>query len=469
MGDFEHTGEVLIPENPLERIIGQERAVRIAGLVAQQHRHLLLVGPPGTGKSLIAKAISSLLPNPKFEISVLHNSERSEKPLLSVRAGKEILLSQKTRKEYGKEIDPRGAPVFVAEKLGFRCKRCGSFSPSLQRICPSCGADKYLKYDNPFEDLIIREQKEETRVHTTRIGHNGKEELVVYEKTEDGRLLIITKEDMVKMKKDEKNMRRKILVPLKRKTFVEVVAASETELLGDVKHDPYGDHPEIGTPAYLRVVAGAIHEAHEGVLYIDELATLGTLQKYILTSMQERRFPITGRNPTSAGAIIKVDKVPCDFILVGAMNMNDLPLLNPALRSRIRGNGYEILVNTHMEDTPENRKKMAQFAAQEILMDGRIPNASYGAVKELIEEGKRIARKLDEKSGITLRLRKLSGILKLAGDLALDEGLIEQSHIKKAIKESKTIEEQITERYDNWWVAQGADFGLRSKKGSETV
>ena len=40
------TKDIKIPKDPLERVIGQDRAVKIAKLAAVQRRHLLLVGPP---------------------------------------------------------------------------------------------------------------------------------------------------------------------------------------------------------------------------------------------------------------------------------------------------------------------------------------------------------------------------------------------------------------------------------------
>ena len=132
-------------------------------------------------------------------------------------------------------------------------------------------------------------------------------------------------------------------------------------LLVDVRHDPYGGHPHLGTLPYERVVAGSIHEAHQGVLFIDEISHLGPIQRYILTAMQEKYFPITGRNPQSAGASVRVDKVPCNFILVAACNINDLQYILSPLRSRIVGSGYEVLMDTTIPDNTENRGKYIQF------------------------------------------------------------------------------------------------------------
>ncbi|MEM2899496.1 MAG: sigma 54-interacting transcriptional regulator, partial [Thermoplasmata archaeon] len=142
------------------------------------------------------------------------------------------------------------------------------------------------------------------------------------------------------------------------------------------RHDPYGGHPQLGSLPYERVVAGAIHDAHEGVLFIDEVPMLGHLQRFILTAMQEKKFSISGRNPQSAGASVRVDAVPCDFIFVAACNISDLPNILAPLRSRIVGSGYEILVETTMDDNELNRAKLAQFIAQEIVMDRHIPHAT---------------------------------------------------------------------------------------------
>ncbi|MCK4445191.1 MAG: ATP-binding protein, partial [Thermoplasmata archaeon] len=60
--DLESTADVIIPQDPLARVIGQEEAISLARIAASQRRHLMLVGPPGTGKSMIAQALSLHLP-----------------------------------------------------------------------------------------------------------------------------------------------------------------------------------------------------------------------------------------------------------------------------------------------------------------------------------------------------------------------------------------------------------------------
>ena len=171
-------------------------------------------------------------------------------------------------------------------------------------------------------------------------------------------------------------------MPLERNPFVLATGASETELLGDVRHDPYGGHAKLGTQPYERVVAGAIHEAHEGVLFIDELPHLGQSAAFHPHRHAGEALPHhRAATPRAPGRSVKVDDVPCDFIFVGACNIQDLEQVLSPLRSRINGNGYEVLVNTAMEDNDLNRAKMAQFIAQEITVDGRIPPASRAAVE----------------------------------------------------------------------------------------
>jgi ATP-dependent Lon protease len=185
--------------------------------------------------------------------------------------------------------------------------------------------------------------------------------------------------------------------------------------------------------------------------------------------MQDKQFPISGRNPQSAGASVKVDAVPCDFIFVGACNIQDLPSIISPLRSRIIGNGYEVLMDVVMPDTPANRCKLAQFMAQEIAMDTRIPPADHSAVMEIIHEAKKRAKEIDnQQKSLSLRLRDLGGLIRCAGDLAVAEGsaIIKAEHIKKAVQRHKTAEQQIKELYGSYYSGLASDISSSQKDSS---
>lgn len=474
--DFKNTSEILIPTEPLERVLGQEEAVEIARIAATQRRHLLIVGPPGTGKSMIARAISMHYRRPEEEIQVVHNPEYPERPFIEVKRREEALADKDSfLGAEGMLMNPKDVPENAAEHLGFRCSNCGASSLPSDPLCPKCNAPKSRSKgqgQDPFNVMGILQVTFDQmggggkkRFETTELV-NGKEVVVVYERAGE----MIRRLDQKALEKRRKLAQRrpnKVLVPVDRDPFVLATGASETELLGDVRHDPYGGHPQLGSPPYERVVAGAIHEAHEGVLFIDELPHLGHIQRFILTAMQEKMFPISGRNPQSAGASVKVENVPCDFIFVGACNIQDLGTILSPLRSRIIGAGYEILVETAFPDTPENRVKMIQFVAQEVTMDGRIPHFTSEAVGEIIKESKRRARDIDGKEGhLTLRLRELAGLIRTAGDIAALTGseFTEEKHIKYAVKRSRTIEEQIKDRYGSFTQGMATDISDAQKE-----
>jgi len=153
----ESTAQVAIPADPLQRVIGQDEAVTLARIAAKQRRHLLLVGPPGTGKSMIAQALALHLYRPTQEIRVVHNPENPERPLIEVKNEDEVRNESKS-KEFaeGELIEPKNAPVNVAERLGYRCRNCGAYSSPKERSCLKCQKPKGTDAaaNNPFGDLM---------------------------------------------------------------------------------------------------------------------------------------------------------------------------------------------------------------------------------------------------------------------------------------------------------------------------
>ncbi|MBU0460315.1 MAG: ATP-dependent protease LonB [Nanoarchaeota archaeon] len=233
----------------------------------------------------------------------------------------------------------------------------------------------------------------------------------------------------------------------KQAPFFDATGAHAGALLGDVLHDPF-QSGGLGTPANQRVVAGMIHKAHRGVLLIDEIATLHPrTQQELLSALQEKKFPITGQSERSAGAMVRTEAVPCDFVLVAAGNLETIKNTHPALRSRIRGYGYEIYMNETMLDTKENRIKIARFVAQEVKREeGKIPHFDLTGINAIIEDAKRRANR---KGHLTLHLRGLGGLVRAAGDLAKEKKAkyVTREHVKEAKKLARPLEQQIADKY----------------------
>ena len=444
LDNLETTKQVHTSQDPFQRIIGQEHAVTIVQSAVRQRRHALLCGVPGIGKSMLAKAAYTLLAPPTQEIQLKHNKALPDRPI--------VVVSQITDHQLPNQMKPTSGDVFystpdrlpidIAIKMGYRCPKCSSLSAPSEATCVECGTDKRCdwsdsdSYHGLFRMLdVVREPALKTVSDLEEIGTESYH--TVYERTGETEIAVTRQkmgESSIAREAPREEVER-VLVGRDTNRFVRVSGSSHVELLGDVKHDPYGSAVALPVPGNPRDQPGAIHEAHEGILYIDEISALGPHQSHLLTAMQERIYSISGHNPLSSGASVRVDDVPCDFILFASCNTENIGGILPALRSRIRGYGYEIMLASWIEKSQDSLNDFIRFIAQTIEEDGKIPHFTAESVSEVLRVAEKMALQFDGKrNALTLRLRELGGLVRIAGDLAVQEGepLVQSNHVTRA-------------------------------------
>lgn len=409
---FEDTSNIDVPKLLIDQVLGQEHAVEVVKKAASQRRHIMMIGTPGTGKSLLAKAMAELLPKEELkDILVYPNMEDLNNPKIrEVPAGKgrEIVMAHKMEARKKAQARNMLMMLFVVGII--------IYSYFVAQLLWGIIAGIMI--------LMLTRQflpKEEMMIPKMAVSNYDKEHA----------------------------------------PYIDATGAHAGALLGDVRHDPF-QSGGLETPAHDRVEAGDIHKAHKGVLFIDEINTLRLeSQQSLLTALQEKEYPITGQSERSSGALVKTEPVPCDFIMVSAGNLDAVQKMHPALRSRIKGYGYEVYMRDSMEDTPENRRKLVRFVAQEVVRDGHIPHFDEGAVKEVIREARRRAGR---KGHLTLKLRDLGGLVRVAGDIAHSEGapLTTAEHVLAAKRIARSIEQQLADSY----LEQRKDYESFLRKGS---
>ncbi len=411
---IDSTEDVSIPDKLVDQVIGQEHARDVIIKAAKQRRHVMMIGSPGTGKSMLAKAMTELLPKEELQdVLVYHNPDDGNKPKVrTVPSGKGDQIVDAHKEEARKRDQMRTFLmwIIIAVVLGYALIIAGQI---LLGILAAGVVYLAFRYASRGGDAMIPN-------------------------------LLVNNADTTSA------------------PFEDATGSHAGALLGDVRHDPF-QSGGMETPSHDRVEAGAIHKANKGVLFIDEINTLDVRsQQHLMTAIQEGEFSITGQSERSSGAMVQTEPVPTDFIMIAAGNLDAMENMHPALRSRIKGYGYEVYMDDTIDDTLEMRRKYVRFVAQEVVNDGRLPHFRTDAIEEVILEARRRAGR---KGQLTLLFRDLGGLVRVAGDIARaeDAEYTTRDHVLQAKERSRSIEQQLADEF----IEKRKDYELQVSDGYE--
>ena len=409
---IDSTDDIEVPDRLVDQVIGQDEARDIIIKAAKQRRHVMMIGSPGTGKSMLAKAMSQLLPQEDLQdVLVYHNPDDGNEPKVrTVPAGKGEQIVDAHKEEARKRNQMRSILmwIIIAIVLAYAILMAGNI---LLGILVAGIIWLIFRYTSRGTDAMV----------PNMIVNNGDQRTAPFE---------------------------------------DATGAHAGALLGDVRHDPF-QSGGMETPSHDRVEPGSIHKSNKGVLFVDEINTLDIrTQQKLMTAIQEGEFAITGQSERSSGAMVQTEPVPCDFVMIAAGNLDAMENMHPALRNRVKGYGYEVYMDDTIEDTPEMRRKYARFIAQEVERDGRLPHFTADAVEEVILEAK---RRSGRKNHLTLLFRSLGGLVRVAGDIARaeDREYTTREDVLQAKRRSRSIEQQLADDY----IERRKDYELQVADG----
>ncbi len=470
LSGFQDTSEITVPDDPIEKVIFQNEAKKAIRKIAQNKGHILMVGRPGTGKSLLANMFKDVIDvslgdyiRPKESIAAFPGKDDNH--VRFAYASPEILDKQIEKitedidnarcnvepfslKEQIRQVNKvRNVLLFMT--LSSLC--LGFVFPQVFILTGLCGIGSIFMF------MQANNHKVQERIQQDN--QTGR-------KNEMKQLVDMIPEVLYDPRKDKDLM----------------VCISEPDarsMKGGFRHDPY-QSGNLQTPIHKRTYLGA--HAKSPIIYIDELKTLvrSGYMSSLLEIMQNKEYILEGGKNTGSGAADRSENMlKANNIIIACCNHDTLSFLQSegdgAFLSRIEDKGEIVQMESSVEETPETLMQTARYIKQEIISIGTEFRDTWGEIIE--KEGYIGVRQRSEKifgrtlpAGYVLKereftrnavaeivkelrcrasdgklsaiLRPINGIIKTAEHEAILENadFVTARHVKKALIEHMSLE-----------------------------
>ncbi len=312
---LEDTSQIKVPDDPIEKVIFQDKAKKAIRKIAQNKGHMLMVGKPGTGKSMLANMFKHVLDKslgyyirPKESIAAYPGKDSNHVRFAYAdpeklnnyiaKVKEEIETAKNNIEEFSlaeqilsvRRIKKFLLGVAVISIIG------GIYFPPAFVITGVSGIGAIFMFmqenNHKVQEKIQREVQSGRSLSVKHISDMVPE--VLYDPRKDSNLMVSVSEP------DSKSMK------------------------GGFRHDPY-QSGNLLTPIHKRAYLGA--HAKAPIIYIDELKTLikTRYMSGLLEIMQNKKYILEGGRGTGSGAADWSENfLKADNIIIACCNHDTL-------------------------------------------------------------------------------------------------------------------------------------------------